>query len=1012
MAQLIATRIGAGAFVVALAVATPVSLRATEVDGRTRDLLIDKLTQVHLNLAPQDSSRSGVALRLADLLSERARLKAMADLEQGAPLSARADTDRRQALALYQGVVGQLPADTRAKVMSQIGHLYELIGEEARAIETYSGILAGQPQPVARAEASVSLGEVYFKRRAYAQAEKYYQAVLDIPQAASRGLAAYRIAWCRFNQGDLQAAIDGLMRVLRSPELLTRSGAPGVVAVDRQFAEEVSRDLATFFSRRPVTMADIETLFSLSPESAKIANVAYLAAELERIGQAGTSVQAWRFVEQRQAKPTDRLESRVRLAQLEMNLGRRDVALKDFESALGLWASMAGGCEASSCAEMKSRMRKFIIEWNRVEKKSPPAELLATYEAYLKTFPADADMRLWAAQVAVQLGNHDRALYHYGDAIIALSARIASPSGVTAEEIKESKATLEAATLGAVEAAELSKDPAHLDRAYALYLEHSPERKKALEVHYQKAHLIYEKGDHASAAVALREVALSEIAGPASVKAQAADLALDSLVLAKNDVLIESWAREFAVKFPSKSTEFLALARTSIMNQAAAVPQDDAGLNQAWTILARYPAAEATPAERNAYWKNRLIIAEKLGKYGEAREAADALLQGAQVADGDREYALSRKAWLAELVLDFDGALAATEKLPPSAFAQREQRWLKLALYADLAAKDAKPFYENFLKDSKGAAGIDTAGRRTIAARLVRTSATPIKELERQKGAFEGEPETFARLALEIFAKSDGKAEGLDVLRKALKEPGVDKTASGRAAARWLLLTEYQPLGAKFEASQMDASTQKKLSQSLKARLALLEQLEKLAARAVASQDWTAQLVTLDRLARESDRFYQEILALPVPAGLSGEDEQQYLSLLSQQAAPHQVRARDLQSKVAEFWASDTALPLLKSSFENESGVLRALLAKELVWLINAAPEGKKTEIQTIAALPEKLFERPSRESLEAARRAVRENPMSRESVARLLELERQAGREAMAAYLETRLSTLSEVKP
>ncbi len=980
------------------------------VDAKTRDLLIVKLTQVHVNLAPQDPSRPGVALRLADLLSERARVKALAELESaGEARSAAASLDRREALELYLGVVDKLPADQKGKVQSQVGHLYELIGEEDRAIAAYNAILAGQPTPASSAEANLSLGEVYFKRRDYARSEKHYQAVINAPQAASRGLAAYRRAWCRFNQGDLAAAIDGLMTVLRTPELLTRTGSAGVVSVDKQFAEEVSRDLATFFARRPVTAVDVETLFKLSPEAAGIPNLTYLASELERLGQAAASVDVWRFVEQRQDKPVPRLESQIRLAQLEMDLGRRADALKDFNAALNLWATM-GSCQDAACGELKSRLRKFILDWNRVEKKNPPVELLATYEAYLKTFPAEIDMRLWAAQAASGAREYDRAMAHYALAIRALSAEVAaadpSKSGSEAER-REAKAALEAATLGAVETAELSKKPVHLEQGYELYLEFSPERAKAVEVQYQKAHLLYEKGDYAVAAEALRAVASSEAAGPVEVKARAADLALDSLVLAKSDALIETWAREFAAKFPAKRDEFLKLARTSVLNQAAsatlpvasAAVSDDS-LRQAWTILARYPVEEATPREQAVYWKNRLVLAEKLGKHGDAREAAENVLKSPQTADADREYALSRKAWLAELALDFDGALAATEKMAPSAFPNREQKWLKLALYADLATKDSRPFYEKFLSESK-----DAAGRRLIAARLVRESAQPEAELERRKAALQGDAEAYARLALEAYART-GR---VDSLRKAVKDLAVEKTMSGKVIGRVLLFAELAPLKAKLEGAKIDASNQRKLAASLKARLGLVEQLEKLAGRAVALQDWAAQLVTLDRLARESERFYQEILALPVPAGLSGDEEMQYLALLSQQASPHQVRAQDMTKKVAEFWANEAAIPQLRASFAAEKGAFRRMLAEELDWIALAAPEDKRAAVQAIAALPETVDEKPGREALEAARRSVRENPMNRESLAKLLELERRSGRETMASYLETRLSTLDE---
>jgi hypothetical protein len=127
---------------VALFLAPAVGQAAADVDVKTRDLLIEKLTRVNLNLAPQEPSRIGVALRLADLLSERGRLKAMADLDMGAVRSTSALADRKAALGLYNGVIEKVPEESKGKVLAQIGHLYELVGEESLAISTYHRILS------------------------------------------------------------------------------------------------------------------------------------------------------------------------------------------------------------------------------------------------------------------------------------------------------------------------------------------------------------------------------------------------------------------------------------------------------------------------------------------------------------------------------------------------------------------------------------------------------------------------------------------------------------------------------------------------------------------------------------------------------------------------------------------------------------------------------------------------------------------------------------------------------
>ncbi|MES2963221.1 MAG: hypothetical protein V4760_04965 [Bdellovibrionota bacterium] len=971
------------------------------IDPQTRDMLIAKLTQVYLNLAPADTSKVAITLRLADLHAERARMDAMKELQAGCTQCTAGVADRKKALHYYQEVLPKTPDTSIGKVLAQVGHLYEMTGDQKAAVATYTRILTDQKSPEARAEAHISLAELYFKRRDYALARKHYGEVIANPQASSKGLAAYRIAWCEFNDGRLQPATDGLVAILKSPELLSRNAAAGVIQVDKQFQEEVSRDLATFIARR--TMAPKEAsaqaaqLHELSPENAKIANVTHLASELERLGQAQSSIAVWRFTQEKQAKPQARLEGHVRLAQLQMEQKMTNEAAKDYAQALAMWTSM-GTCNATDCSELKARLRKFVVDWNRMEKKAPSEGLLEAYKGYLKTFPTEGDMALWAAIVASDMKQHALAFELYNKTATLANETLASKT-TDATQKKEAGERLETSLLGAIEVAEEAKDAKKLDQAYDSYLAMSREKKKALEVRYQKAKAIYDGGDNATAADALKAVALSKEPGSVELKEQAAELALDALVLMKDDTRLEAWSSELAQAFPKNAGEFRGIARKSILTQSTATAEkgDKASLETAWATLMRFELQTATPEDKASFYKNKLILAEKTGRYSEARDAVENMLRIPSLTAADQQYALSRKAWLAELVLDFDTALQATQKLEGPEFSG-EKKWLKLAMYAELANKDAKPFYGQFLKDSK-----DEEKNVAIAAQLVRDSKEPLKEIEKSKALLAKRPAVLADLYLDVFAKTGS----LDIAKKALAQAGVNGTSSGKVLTRALLLDEYSKLKARVSGHQLDGSNQKKMAQTLKARVALLEDTEKLVTKAIESADWTVQLVTLDMLAKQNDRFYQEVLALPVPAGLSEEEQGQYLQLLAEQAAPHQTRAADVTKKVGEFWSQTSATTAMSKDLDAMNGPVRALLVKEVQTLADVAPEAKKAELLALAAKQENAKVLPALATLETARKAVRETPMSRDRLEALLSLEKQMGRQTMVAYLEGRLATL-----
>jgi hypothetical protein len=992
-------------------------------DGKTRDLLIQKLTLVYLNLAPGDAAKTAITMRLADLHAERARVDAMAELSAGCVTCTAGNDDRGKALKLYQEALPKVPDAVMGQVLAQVGHLYELTGNDKDAIATYERIIKDQKKPQENsqslAEAHLSYGELLFKRRNYPEAQKHFQAVLDLGTVGNRSLSAYRVAWCEFNQSHLDPAIEGLTKMLRTPELITRSSQPGA-PIDHQFQDEVSRDLATFLARRSVTVKDAELVYQLSPESTRLANTVYLAGEVERLGQVAPAIEIWRFVLERQPKPQGRLESLVRLAQLEMEQKATEAALKDYQAALDLWVQVVppGTAPEGEAKELKTRLRKFVLDWNRVEQKTPSSQLFSAYQGYLKVFTTEGDMFGWAAKVASDLKQYALAVELSGKAA-AVSSQEKAATDVTAR--KTASAPLEAALLQAIESAELSKDAKLLDMAYDSYLKLSQSRAKALEVSYQKAHLVYDRGDYKQAADELKAVAYFNDRQPAAISApknaetalrkQAADLALDSLVLLKDDADLELWASEFSQYFskamPDASTEFASVARKSVLTQAAHAATDvnTVSLETAWTTLSRFDISAASSEERATYFKNRLILAEKMGKFREAREASEELLRLPNLAVADREYALSRKAWLAELVLDFDSALKATEKLQASDLPMG-QKWLKLAMYADLAMKDPRPFYGQFLKESK-----DEDRNVAIAAELVRSAQDPLKEIEKSKAVLLRKPEVMAALYVDIAAaRSVGaKPTAVEIAKKVTAIPLLAQTLGGKQLARFVILNDYKILRDKLAAHKLDGSQQRKLAQTLKARVSLLDEADKLTGRAITSGDWTAQLAALDLLSKQNDRFYQELLSLPVPAGLSGEDEQQYLQLLSQQAAPHQVRAKDAAAKVQEFWQKSQApLEALAENFAHLTGPKRAWALDEAKIISEIAADDVKTRITAMTEKTAPAKTEPNRQVLESARQAVRDNPLNRERLQALLELEKEMGRPAMVAYLEGRIEKLA----
>ncbi len=961
---------------------------AQTLDETAQEKLIEKLTHVNLNLPPSDTSRGSITLRLADLHAERARRLSMRELNEGCTVCTAGAKDREKAIRLYNEVIPTLESEQKARVSTQIGHLHELSGQESKAMVIYESLMNDKNEKIS-AEAKLSLAEIYFKKRNYAQALTFYKKVMQSP-SSQKGLATYRAGWCSFNLGQIEQGVKDLKNVLNTPELLSRSQS-GVLSLDKQFQEEVSRDLATFLARRPFEESELDVLYKLSPDNAKLAHLSYLASEYERLGQVAPAILAWRYTIKLQSEPKARMEGHVHLAQLQAAHQNRKEAIRDYETALSLWSNL-GACVDDTCKQLKTRLRQFVLDWNQIEKKSPSQELLESYQKYLAVFSSEVDMRLWQAQVASQLKDYELSVR---ENLIVASA-IAQEVKTQPNMEKTRMEWLEVSLLAAIENAELSKNLPLVDKTTQAYLDLSTSRKKEMDVRYQRAHMVYEAGQYNAAAEQMRALALDKKAS-AEIRSKAAELSLDSLVLLKDDTRLEAWSKELSAAIPAQASSFLSLARKSVLTQSSqlAASQD---IEKAWVTLNRFDGTGATQEEKSVYLKNKLILAEKLRKFPEARDAAEQMLRQPGLAAEDMQFALSRKAWLAELQFDFATALSTTEKVIVKD-ADPAGRSLKLAVLADLAQKDSSAYYKRFVKESK-----DADKTLAVVAQIVKTSKQPEKELEAYKNLLAKKPEFYTEAVYELYAKT-GKLALLSSITTSTQHI---VTPYGKSAVRAELLAKYTAQKEKLAKSNLDSSNQKKLAQSLKTRVALMEETEKSASRAVDQQEWASQIVLLSLLSQEHQRFYNEVLSLPVPAGLSSEEEQQYLGLLSEQAAPHQTKANDIKAKLTEIYKNKDAFSKFSDSVQNQVEPIRSVSMKELEIVKTVVPADLQSllAVRAVATSPTQ----PAIADVEKLRQQVRETPFDKTRLQQLLAFEKQLGRSSMVAYLQSRLDAI-EVK-
>ncbi|MNS97818.1 hypothetical protein D3C72_1321660 [compost metagenome] len=179
----------------------------------------------------------------------------------------------------------------------------------------------------------------------------------------------------------------------------------------------------------------------------------------------------------------------------------------------------------------------------------------------------------------------------------------------------------------------------------------------------------------------------------------------------------------------------------------------------------------------------------------------------------------------------------------------------------------------------------------------------------------------------------------------------------------------------------------------------------------IASGDWATQLLALNLVSKENHRFYNEVLSLPMPAGLTPEQEQEYLVLLSQQVTPNQNTANMADGKLKEFWAQEAAKEGYRK-FGAQNVEWNQFITKEVESLAGIAPEEQKTAWTSLVTEIKGLAvqsQTPSLAELESARTNLKANPFAATALEQAIAVEKKAQRRSMVEYLESRLATLAK---
>lgn len=964
---------------------------AEKLDLATHNSLIAKLESVTGGANSKDSMflETNLAYRLADLYSERARLLSTDEEGKGEKIHAKQIAeDRKKAISILNKIVNSLDKSTKGPALLQMAHLHVLQGENQKALEIYQQVEKSSSVYDSKTNASVEiqLGDYSFFKGDYDQAKKHFEKALSYKENPRRGYTQWRVAWSNYNQGQTVLAEKQITQLLKKSELFVSSSGSN----DISFQEDVSHDLALFMAKNDINSQSINTLSSLSPESARKKNLIFLATELDRTAKKVSALQVWKVIGSHDINFEDKLDRQIQVTRIEYDLGHKENLLVEIDRSIALLKQSE--CDKNAeCTVAKQNLRRVVTDWAKAEERAPSKELVSAFSKFTKSFD-DYEMTYWAAQSANLRGQYKDAYQFHIQTIQLLSA-------VKSKKPVEQK-MFEGSLLGSIEVAELSKDSNIRFEAYKRYLDLNPQGAKSSEVKYQLAHWYYEKNDYVNASQEFRVLAVDKKM-PLDLREKSGDLSLDSDVILKNENMIEAHSLQLSQALPSKKTEYLAIYRKSVLNQTARILNEktEASYPSELKKLDGLSLADFQHDQMKQILKNKIELSFRLKDIQALSKNANAFLAVSKLAVEEQDMAIRHLAWIAEIKMNFKNAIKLLSKIKPSV-KERGDYHLKMATLKELAQENPTTEYESFL-----AVSYELQKRQFAAHQLVLFSKKPAKTFKMYESVLAGNKELYNSAGVFVFENTNDVAFAKHLLTKA----SFKNSSQGLLVQHYLAFQEFIKLRKDVTQTKLTSKSDAILKKLLVKRNQQIKSIEALANKAIRNKDTSLQLIYLTSTAEQNNRLAQDILALPLPRGLKANEKAQYQAQVQTMVQPYLAAAEAIDKKINEIWKEASE----QNTFAN---LYECLVVQTKPGCHLAATEMKLLKASArqtgLASSPfEKVSETRQKTLLqvESLQQKIQSNPFNLNDLAKMKALQTSLGGGPMVAYLDSRLNDLQK---
>lgn len=516
-------------------------------------------------------------------------LARMVELAPGTPLAW-----QWESIKVYQEIIRDYPSYTRKDdVLFFMGLALNEVGQPEESLSAFKQLLLEYPSSVHLADTYMLIGEYYFDRNDAYKALLAYQHAAAFKNADRYNFAVYKLAWCYYNVGDYDTAIQNMLLALTSSP---PSVQPYIIEDLARFYADVGEFTSVIYDNAPLLRSDL--MLQLLPELAKY---------YEAAGKFDSAIVTWRRLITQNPTQAQAMDYQDHVVGALVRMGDAQKTLEAIEYMLQMYGEHSAWAMANAdnpallalaLARVEAHLRQEALNDFGLTKKTASATTVQKYLLlserafllYFQEFPDSEyalEMHSSFADLSYVLRKYDQAYAHYRMYLAH------TPAGVHAEYCARS-AILAAESMRQREEPSLGASLSYWERqqlaAIDQFIGMFPDHPDVQGLIYQAGLIFYHKQNFQSALLRFQQVVALN---PLSSNAEAVAYLMVSdphLQDTKDPRLLAQVALSFSQNFPQSPHAAQALSDAAMYFHQAHHIREAIAVEQA--LLDNFPSSE------------------------------------------------------------------------------------------------------------------------------------------------------------------------------------------------------------------------------------------------------------------------------------------------------------------------------------------------------------------------------------------------------------------------------------